>query len=93
MLRDSLPRGYRRASSATGLLIPEQTPRQREVWTRDESRLQDRAIALWQSRSIKQLIQCANPECPSPTIERIKGTGQEYILRCGCKDRVHVRAF
>lgn len=94
MLTDRLPRGFRQSSSATGLLIPEDTPRAREVWTKDEVRLHDRFMALLADprRQLKLMLQCGNPECASPQLERIKVPGG-YLLRCGCKDRHFQRAF
>ena len=97
MLRDqavlSLPPGFRRASAASGLLVPEETPRQREVWTKDEGRLLDRAIALVQSRGMQFMLRCGDEQCKGSKIERIKGDGRDYLLRCPHKDRVFTRAF
>jgi len=67
--------------------VPEAVSRTREVWTRDDGRLIDRALALMQSRGDKVLQACAKPTCSDRKIERVSIPGG-YALRCGCRDRV-----
>ena len=85
------PHGFRPAAS--GLLVPEALSRARQVWTRDESRLIDRATALLQSRGLQLQIRCAKPSCPSAKLERLQRPGGEYALECGCTTRVFQRVI
>lgn len=96
MLRPDPPRrdpAFRPSPSGSGLLVPAAISRDREVWTKDESRLLDRAIALLGSRGLKLQLACNDPACASPTLERMRTTDGSFTLRCGHKDRVFTRAF
>jgi len=73
--------------------VPEAVSRTREVWTKDEGKLLDRAIALLQSRDVKWLMKCGKPTCSDDKLERLKELGSDYVLQCGCKRRVFTRAF
>lgn len=90
MLRDTLPHGYRRTPSSTGLLVPEDTPRPRQVWTKDEVRLHDRFVALMHERGLKIAMKCGKDGCDGE-LTRLQGNGGEYIFRCSCTDRVFQR--
>ena len=84
------PSGFRRASAASGLLVPEDsTPRARQVWTKDEVRLHDRFVALMQARGLKVAMRCGLPDCDGE-IRRIQDAGG-FIFRCACTDRVFQR--
>ncbi len=45
----TLPHGFRQ-SPASGLIVPEEHSRQREVWTREERKIFERAMALLDRR-------------------------------------------
>lgn len=87
MLRSTLPPGFRQASEASGLLVPEDTPREREVWTKDEQRLIDRATAFLAFKGLEFLIACADDRCKGQKLERVPAA-EGSILRCLHKDRV-----
>jgi hypothetical protein len=76
----------------TALLVPEEQSRKRQVWPRDEGRALDRAIVLLQSHAVTLMLKCGERDCPDRQMERIQ-TEQGYTLRCGCTDRVFMRAF
>ena len=94
MLRESLPHGFRTASKATGLIVPVETDREREVWTRDEWKLVDRVTKLLAARGIKFQFGCTDPRCQGERMEflpQIRGRA-EPILRCNHRDRVWSRS-
>lgn len=96
MLTDSPPASapdpaFRRHDS--GLFVPADISREREVWTKADSKILDRALALLQSRHLTVLMRCDEPKCRGSKLERIKGVGTEYTLRCPHKDRIFTRAF
>jgi hypothetical protein len=88
MLRSTLPLGYRQASSATGLLVPEDTPRAREVFTKDEARLLERAMKLIKARGLVLQMRCSDERCQDTKIERIVDEAGDVRLRCAHRDLV-----
>lgn len=84
--------GFRR-HEGSGLLVPEEVSREREVWTRDDLRLIDRATKLLTSRGIQVMFACTDKRCADVKITRVHGLAGDYILRCNHKDRVFQRAF
>jgi hypothetical protein len=80
--------GYR--STGSGLLVPEEHSRKREVWTRDEGRLLDRATKLLTSRQVKFQMACAR-DCGEPMTQQFKQPGGLPVLECGCTTREFAR--
>lgn len=78
---------------ASGLLVPEEHSREREVWTKDEARLLERAMKLLQSRHLDLFMGCDEPTCKKQPMERIRSLDGGLILRCAHRDRVLTRAF
>ena len=78
---------------ASGLYVPEDVSRAREVWTREELRLVDRATKLLTSRGMAVMFACTDTKCENVKIERVQGLAGDYILRCAHKDRVFQRRF
>jgi hypothetical protein len=68
-------------------LVPEAHSRVREVWTRDERRVIDRAIALLARRAVRFQFACGDPACRDPTFSP-RLVGGELVLECGHKRRV-----
>lgn len=83
--------GFR--THASGLIVPEEHSRQREVFTRDEVRLIERAVKLLASRSVAVFFGCEEDTCRKSPIERIRHSDGGLILRCNHKDRVLMRSF
>lgn len=75
----------------SGLYVPEAISRRRQVLTRDEWKLYERAIRLYERHTIAVKMHCAARGCDDPAIVIVPGT--DPILRCGCTDRVFTRAF
>lgn len=92
MLADTVPKGFRRATGS-GLIVPEDLSREREVWTHDEGRLLDRATKLANKRELKLLLACKHPDCQKAPIERLRLPNGDWVLRCQHRDRVFVKAF
>jgi hypothetical protein len=88
----SVPSGFRRAV-ASGLILPEDISRTRDVWTRDEYRLLDRALKLFTAKGMGLLLKCDHPACKSAPIEKIRQPGGGFVLRCAHADRVFTKAF
>lgn len=81
------------AEHASGLLVPDEISREREVWTKDEARLIERATKLLESRDIQVFFGCPHPRCQDAPIRRYLKTDGAMSLRCGHKDRLFTRAF
>lgn len=91
MLRElgpSIPTGYRKASEASGLIVPEDTPREREVWTKDEQKMVDRALRFLASKRIKFQMACMDPKCKGHKLEDVLSPDGGSVLRCQHKDRI-----
>lgn len=88
---DAVPVGFHR-SSATGLLLPDDIAREREVWTRDEARLLERATRLLEARGLALYLRCAYPDCVQTPIERFRHGDGGLVLRCAHKDRILSRS-
>lgn len=75
----------------TGLLVPEEFKREREVWTREEWMVLERATKLLSSRGMELYLGCQQPACQKAPIERMRNLDGGITLRCEHKDRVVVR--
>lgn len=91
-MSSSAPSGFR-VSVASGLIVPEDISRAREVWTRDEWKLLDRATKLINAKGMRQLLKCEHPACKDAPIEKIRQPGGGFVLRCAHADRVFTRDF
>lgn len=75
---------------ASGLLVPDDLARKRQVWTKDEGRLLDRLAKLLNERGMLLNLACQNPKCAQSRkpLERFRMANGDYVLRCECTDRV-----
>lgn len=80
-----MPTGF--APHASGLVVPTEVARVREVWTNDERKLLARALGLCGAHQVLVGLQCGRPGCPEPIIRRVE-TPEGFALRCGCVERV-----
>lgn len=78
---------------ASGLVVPADLSRDRQVWTKAEATLLDRTVKLLGSRGLIIMFRCTHERCQKAPIERQRGAGGEMILRCEHMDRVFTRAF
>lgn len=85
-----VPAGFR---TVGGILVPEALERVRQVWTKDEWRLLDRATTLLNKRGIALQFQCLTPGCDAEPIERLRAPDGGIVLRCAHADRTFLRAF
>lgn len=85
MMRDSMPTGFRKNS--TGLIVPEDISRKREVWTKSEWRILERATKLLKSRDIQIFLRCDQKDCQKEPMERLRRPDGGITLRCQHKDR------
>lgn len=83
----TLPKGYRRTSAA-GLIVPADAVLEREVWTRDEARLLERATKLLEARGVALYLRCTHDDCADAPIARERAADGGLHLRCAHKDRV-----
>lgn len=81
--------GYRQ--HASGLLVPNELSRKREVWTRDEWKVLERATKLLGSRGVDMFLRCENDACKAAPMERIRRNDGGITLRCACTDREMTR--
>lgn len=81
--------GY--ASHPSGLLVPEELKREREVWTREELRTIDKATALFESRGVQVFLRCSKSECQQKPMERMRSLDGGITYRCAHKDRVFLK--
>jgi hypothetical protein len=72
---------------ASGLLVPSDISRVREVWTRDEWKLLERAAKLLTARGVELFLGCPEPGCKSAPIQRVRRADGGMTLRCAHKDR------
>jgi hypothetical protein len=76
---------------ASGLLVPEEQSRAREVWGRDEWKLLERVTKLLATRGLELFIGCTEPGCGKAPLERVRRPDGGITLRCEHKDRDFVR--
>ena len=77
----------------SGLYVPADLSREREVWTREELRLVGRVTTLLTKRGLAVMFACTDTRCTDVKIERVPGLAGDYILRCAHKDRIFQRRF
>ena len=73
---------------ASGLIVPDEISREREVWTHDEYRIFDRAVKLLATKELKLYLRCTHDGCTTQEFERVRLPDGGVSLRCGHKDRV-----
>lgn len=76
---------------ASGLIVPAELSREREVWSKDEYRTLERATRLLTSRGVSLFMGCDDPKCKNTPIERLRNPDGGITLRCFHKDRVVVK--
>lgn len=85
-----IPKGFREIGH---LFVPEHVERERQVFTKDEWRLLDRATKLMNARGVGIQFKCLDPRCASEPIERLRQPDGTIVLRCAHADRTFLRAF
>jgi len=72
---------------ASGLLVPEDVAREREVWTRDEWKALEKVTKFLQGKGVELFMGCTHHDCKKLPIERIRRADGGLTLRCAHKDR------
>lgn len=73
----------------SGLIVPAELSRDREVWTWDEWKVLERATKLLESRGLRLFLRCDHSrECMAHPIERIRNADGGLTMRCHHLDRV-----
>lgn len=79
---------------ASGLIVPDEVSRTREVWTFEEWRVIERATQLLNSRGLDFFLRCgpctaraAAAHTPPPILERRRRADGALTLRCDCTER------
>lgn len=80
------------AEHASGLLVPEEFKRDREVWTLDELKTIDKATKLLESRGVLVYLGCSDEACrKTGPLERIRSLDGGITYRCSHRDRVFLK--
>jgi hypothetical protein len=77
----------------SGLFVPPELQRDRQVWTKDEGRLLERATKMLEAKGVRLYLGCDHAACTRAPIERIRDQAGGLILRCAHLDRQLQRAF
>lgn len=83
---ETLPAGFRRTSES-GLIVPAEVSREREVWSRNEWKILERATKLLQARDIQIFFRCNRKACQSAPIQRVRRPDGGISLECDHKTR------
>lgn len=83
------PAGY--APHASGLLVPDEFRREREVWTREDLRLIDKATVFLDQHGVEVYLRCSHEGCHGAPMERIRNLDGGITYRCHHRDRVVVK--
>lgn len=74
---------------ASGLLVPDELSREREVWTEAEWRTVDRAVKFLEGKKIRVFLGCAETDaCKMAPMERWRRPDGGVALRCAHKERI-----
>lgn len=87
-----LPRGLR-VSVESGLILPDELSRERQVWTKGEWRLLSRATEMLSAHGIDLLLQCKNERCRKQPLAPSWLPDGSFQLRCEHADRIMTKAF
>lgn len=90
--RAPVPPGFR-PSVESGLVLPEPLSRERQVWTKDEWRLLERATAMLHRHGVTLFMRCDADTCQEAPLEPMRLADGSFQLRCAHMDRVMTKAF
>lgn len=78
-----------RESPSSGLLLPVEHSRDREVWTYDDWKRVDRAVAFLKSKGVQIYLRCEHTAaCKKEPMDLQRQRDGGITLRCAHKDRV-----
>ena len=77
------------ALHGSGLFVPEELKRQREVWSLQEFKALDKVTQWLEARGVRVFLGCADPDCnKAGPMDRIRSLDGGITYRCPHKDRV-----
>lgn len=82
-----------RRSVDSGLLLPPELSRERQVWTKQEWKLLERCTVLLHQKGVDLLMKCRHPKCADQPLQGQRVPGGDFHLRCEHADRVMTKAF
>lgn len=78
---------------ASGLLVPREHAKAREVWTKAEWKTLERATKLLESRNIQVFLRCNQPACQKDPMARVRRRDGGISLECHHKAREFQGSF
>lgn len=78
---------------ASGLIVPNEISRLREVMRVQDYRLLDRAAKAIAARGLSMYLGCQEPGCQGQPLERIRNSDGGITLRCAHRDLVVVKGL
>lgn len=85
------PTGFR--EHASGLIVPAELSRERQIWTREEWKLLNRVTKMLDGHGVSILLKCDQPACKAAPIQALRLPSGDFRLRCAHADRVMTKAF
>lgn len=73
---------------ASGLIVPAELSREREVWTWAEWMTLEKAAKLLTSRGIRMFLGCRDPRCQKTPMTRLRRPDGGITMQCEHKDRM-----
>lgn len=86
------PDAFRR-SVDSGLLLPPELSRERQVWTKAEWRLLERCTRMLESHDLRLQLQCTHDTCRQVPLVPSRLPGGDFQLACPHATRVMTKAF
>jgi hypothetical protein len=87
-----MPHGFRHATNS-GLLVPEELSRERQVMTWQEWRDLERVTKSLAARGVVIHLQCLDPRCQREPITRVRTPEGGISFRCAHADRVYTKTI
>jgi hypothetical protein len=73
---------------ASGLIVPADISREREIWTKAEWKALDKVTAFLASKRIAVFLGCEHDDCKADRrLERVRRPDGGVTLQCGHKER------
>lgn len=81
-----------RQSVDSGLYVPPDLSRVREVWTAADWRLLRRVARFFKANDVGMILRCMHDTCDDKPLQKLLEPGR-ILLRCNCTDRVLSKDF
>lgn len=87
-----MPHGFRQALHS-GLIVPEEISRERQLMTWQEWRDLERVTKRLEARGMTLQLKCNDPRCQREPIKRVRTPEGGISFQCAHADRVFTKAF